>query len=443
MRLTPAGLHQTPAFVRRPLYDRAAQKCGIVHFGIGAFHRAHQAVYADAAMNAGDRDWKIIGVSPRSATVRDALAPQDGLYTVAERSQAGETLRVVGAVSHVLFAPQASRAVIDAIAAPDTGIISFTITEQGYRPGAVLDYLAAGLAARRAANLPGVTLLSCDNLAGNGARLSTLLTDQLAARDPDLARWFLDECAAPSTMVDRIVPAATPADRDQIAARIGLRDEAAVVTEPFHQWVIEDRFAGPRPRFEAAGARITADIRPYETAKLRMLNGAHSALAYLGLAHGHNFVHQAIADPVIAPLVNRLMRDEAAASFAPAADQDLAAYADALLVRFNNTALPHRLAQIATDGSQKIPQRWLETLADRQHHGVQCPALLTAMAAWLRFTRGDDHPIDDPMADALKRLWTAHDPDGVVNALFGPTGWFAAYWTPTAGDVGFLLGRLA
>jgi fructuronate reductase len=235
-------------------------------------------------------------------------------------------------------------------------------------------------------------------------------------------------------MVDRIVPATTDADRAEIEALLGMRDEAAVVTEPFSQWVIEDRFKGPRPAWESHGAQITSDVHAYENAKLRMLNGAHSALAYLGLQRGYEFVHQAIADADLAPLIDRLMREEAASSLTPAAGQDLTAYADALIARFANPALNHRLAQIAMDGSQKIPQRWLETLAFHQRQDRQCEAILSGIAAWIRHIRGDNGAVDDPMAVTLKATCDAAGENGIVTALFGPHGPMASDWVPSGAD---------
>jgi len=429
-----------PASVQAPGYDRAAQAAGIVHIGIGAFHRAHQAVYTDDAMRAGDRDWGIIGVSLRSGDVAAQLNPQDGLYTVSTRSVAGTEIRLIGAVQQVLVASDNPQAVADAIAAPTTRIISFTVTEKGYlrRADGSLDlaaaaggsslyrFVAAGLAARQAAGLPGLTLLSCDNLAGNGAVLRALMREYLAAYHPDLSAWFDSECRCPATMIDRIVPATTEADRTEVETTLGVRDEGAVVTEAFSQWVIEDDFAGPRPRWEKVGAELVADVAPYETAKLRMLNGAHSALAYIGLGKGHDFVHQAIADPDIRPVIDRLLREEAAPTIDAAPGQDLAAYADALLDRFANPALNHRLIQIAMDGSQKIPQRWLETLAWHQKRGARCPALETAIAAWIAFLRSD-HPIDDPLGDKLREAVGAPD---ATQRLFGEGGLIASKWRP-------------
>lgn len=443
MRLSEETLPRLPDGIERFGYDRAAQATGIVHFGIGAFHRAHQAWYTDLAMDAGDRDWMISGVSLRSPEVAEQMNPQGGLYTLCERSSEGIAPRVIGTVREVLVASQLPDRVVDLLAAPATRIASFTITEKGYcrTPDGSLDmtlagersifrFLASGLARRRAAGLPGLTLMSCDNLADNGRQLERLLGEYLEPRDAGLASWVRDECAFPSTMVDRIVPATIEADRAEVETLLGLRDEAAVMTEPFSQWVIEDRFAGDRPRWEAVGAELVSDVAPYETAKLRMLNGAHSALAYLGLGHGHSFVHEAVADPGIRPLIERIMRQEAASSLVPAPGQDLGAYADALLDRFANQALQHRLAQIAMDGSQKIPQRWLATLAYHQRKSAHCPGIETAVAAWLRYLRGDIVPVDDPLSAALQAAWSAAGADGVVNAVFGEQGVLASPWHP-------------
>jgi fructuronate reductase len=434
--------------VERPGYDRDGQAIGIVHFGIGAFHRAHQAWYTDAAMNAGDRNWAILGVSLRSAAVAEQMNPQDGLYTVVERSAAAPSLRLIGAVRDVAVAGANPGAVIAALAAPDTHIASFTVTEKGYcrAPDGSLDpsqagessiyrFLAAGLRRRKDAGLAGLTLLSCDNLADNGKQLERLLGEYLGAYDPALRDWFAANCTCPATMVDRIVPATTDVDRAEVRALLGgLDDAACVVTEPFSQWVIEDRFAGPRPRWEAVGAELVSDVRPYEAAKLRMLNGAHSLLAYVGVAHGHRFVHEAVADPNIRPLVDRLLRHEATPTIAAATGQDLSAYADALLVRFANPALNHRLIQIAMDGSQKIPQRWLETLAINQHMNRSCPAILTGLSAWLRHVRGDNDfawgSVDDPIADAMKSTWARAGEGEIIDAMFGANGLVPSAWQP-------------
>ncbi len=455
MRLSSSTATHLQGPVARPSYDRDAQKTGIVHFGIGAFHRAHQAVYTDAAMSAGDRDWRITGVSLRSASVADQMNPQDGLYTVVVRDGTTHQTRLIGAVAHVLVARDAPNDVIEALADPLVRIVTMTITEKGYcrAPDGSLDparadedsiyrYLTEGLSLRRERGLPGLTLLCCDNLAHNGAQLARLFRAYLAAHHPALTDWVEAQCTFPSSMVDRIVPATTDEDRAAFAAEISLEDQALVLTEPFSQWVIEDRFAGPRPRWEVGGAQFVADVAPYETAKLRMLNGAHSALAYLGLEAGHVFVHQAVVDPALRPLIERLMREEAAPTIATAPGQDLDAYATSLMDRFGNAALAHRLIQIAMDGSQKIPQRWLETLAMQQQRRRQCPVILRAIAAWLRHVRGDRRPVDDEMAPQLADAWQQAGRGGIVAAMFGTGGLLASAWTPTATDTADILQAL-
>jgi len=432
VRLCAATLDRLPDGLARPAYRRAEHGAGIVHVGIGAFHRAHQAVHADDAMASGERDWRVIGVSLRSGVVAAQLNPQDGLYTLITRSAAGDALRLIGAVERVLVASTQAQAVIAAIAAPGTHIVSLTITEKGYcrasdgsldptlaDAGSVYALLQQGLAARRHAGRPGLTLLCCDNLAGNGVQLSRLLGEYLARHDPALIDWFQQHCSCPSSMVDRIVPATTPADRDALAQQLGVGDEAAVVTEAYSQWVIEDRFAGPRPEWQRLGVRFVADVAPWEAAKLRMLNGAHSALAYLGLARGHEFVHQAIADPVIAPQIEALMLDEAAPTLSPMPGFDARSYASALLERFANPALRHRLAQIAMDGSQKIPQRWLQTLAAATRSGRDTPAILNALAAWVRHSQGANGPVDDPLSASFTALWRSASLEQGLDALFG------------------------
>lgn len=439
-RLSTTTAKRLPRAVERPQYDRAAQGIGIVHLGLGAFTRAHQAVYTDAAMSAGDRDWMIAGVSLRSAGVRDALAPQDGLYTVTERSASGERTRLIGAVRDVVVAAEASSRPATLIAAPGTRLVTLTVTEKAYaQGGAIYPVLADGLGRRRAAGLTGLTLVSCDNLADNGGVLARGLAAWLDRTDPDLRRWFERECACPATMVDRIVPATTAEDVARVQAAIALTDQGTVVTEPFSQWVIEDRFAGPRPRWEMLGGRFVGDVAAYETAKLRMLNGAHSALAYLGLGAGHDFVHQAIADPAIAVTVERLMRDEAAASLDPVPGQDLVAYADTLLDRFRNPALPHRLAQIAVDGSQKIPQRWLEPLAINAARGRRCPATLAALAAWIVYVRGNGVTVVDPLSAQLAARWREGGRDGILAGLFGDDRLLGGRWRPDVQDEAVLM----
>ncbi|MFN9634459.1 MAG: mannitol dehydrogenase family protein [Erythrobacteraceae bacterium] len=410
---TAAHLHlHLPPSAARYGYNREAQRVGIVHFGIGAFHRAHQAWYTDLAMSAGERDWAICGVSLRSRDVAGQLVPQDGLYTLVESSGAVRAVRLIGAVREVLHAGEDGAAIIARLADPACHIVSFTVTEKGYAraPDGTLDpalaassfypLLERGLAERMARGLPGVTLLSCDNLAGNGRVLGALVRQWLAPRAPALAEWFAQKCRTPSTMVDRIVPRSDPAALAMLGEELGLADHGAVFTERFSQWVIEDDFAGPRPCWEAHGAQFVRDVAPYEIAKLRMLNGAHSLLAYAGLRAGHTYVHEAIADPALRVLAEQLMRGEALPSVPAAAGLDLAAYADALLDRFTDPALRHRLDQIAMDGTQKIPQRWLDTALDRQRQGLDSPAIAAGLDAWLWHLE-DGRYVDDPVGREL------------------------------------------
>jgi fructuronate reductase len=455
-RLSLAALEGLPAEVRRPGYAPGDVGCGIVHLGIGAFHRAHQAVYVDDLIAEGAGNWRIIGVSLRSPEVRDQLAPQDGLFTIVERDGANERLRIIGSVASVLMAPENPAAVIAAIAAPDTHIVSLTVTEKGYchdpasgmlltghqdiahdlahpeNPRSAIGYLAAGLDQRWSKGDGPVTIVSCDNLPHNGAVLKAVLGKFAEMRDPALAQWIDEHVRFPATMVDRIVPATTPADRERLQSRLGVEDRAMVKAEPFTQWVIEDDFAGPRPPFEQAGAQMVADVRPFELAKLRMLNGAHSTIAYMGLAAGYATVDQAIADPGIAAIVEQLMRVEAASTLPPVPGLDTTLYADALLKRFANAALEHRLAQIAMDGSQKLPQRLLGTIVDVHVAGGEARAAARGVSAWIRHLSGPH--VNDPLGEQLKGLAKNAANDGArldavlgVSAVFGDLGdqrWF-------------------
>ena len=450
-RLGEDVLGRLPAGVPLPRYQRQGQGSGIVHFGLGAFARAHLAWYTDQALNAGEGGWLITGVSLRSAAVGQQLNPQQGLYSLTERGAGREHTRILGPIREVLVADRDRQQILDRLIDPACHIVSFTVTEKGYCRAAdgSLDQALAGqgfypllgeaLARRAAAGLPGLTLLSCDNLAHNGRVLQRLLGEWLAAHQPQALDWFSSQCTCPETMVDRIVPAMTPANLDAARALLGgVRDDGAIFTEAFSQWVIEDRFAGPRPRWECHGAQIVADVTPFETAKLRMLNGAHSLLAYCGLDRGHTYVHEAIADPALRALVRQLMLDEAAPTIRVAEGQDLAAYAAALVTRFENPALQHRLAQIAMDGSQKLPQRWLAVLAERQEQGLPSPAIMAGLAAWLRHVRGHVRPVDDPLAAQLAATWQQGDARQAVKAILGPGGLVASPWRPTEQDVAAL-----
>lgn len=404
-RLSSATAGRLPGDVAVPRYDRSGVRVGIVHLGVGAFHRAHQAVYVDDCLAAGDPRWGIAGVSLRSADTRDALAPQDGLYTLGVRDGADERLRVVGSLASLHVAPEDPAAVLDLLCAPATRIVSLTITEKAYlrRAGGDLDdahadiradladparprtahgFIAEALRRRRAAGLPAFTVLCCDNLPANGATLRRLLIQFAELRGGDLASHVAEEVAFPSTMVDRIVPATTDADRGRIAGLLGVEDAWPVVTEPFSQWVVEDRFSAGRPDWERFGVTMTGDVTPHEEMKLRLLNGSHSAIAYLGLLSGHATVSAAFADAAIRRFVDGLWA-EAMPTLPAGAGLDPQDYVRRLAERFANTALAHRTAQIAMDGSQKLPQRIVATALVRLAQGAAADHLALVVAAWI------------------------------------------------------------
>ena len=426
-RLSSASLDQLPASTARPSYDRD-QPVGVVHLGTGAFHRAHQATYFDALMSAGETGWMVQGASLRSATVAEQMNPQDGLYTVVVREGHSEHHQIIGSVKGVLVAREAPSDLVSAMAQESVSLVTMTVTEKGYcidpatgtlrtdDPGIAADigdidtpqtapgFLVAGLKARRAAGRPPFTVLSCDNLPDNGVRTRQAVLELAGHVDPALRDWIEAEGAFPSSMVDRIVPATTEGDIAALQASSGLVDLAMVKTEPFTQWVVEDWFAGRRPPLETVGVQMTSDVAAWEKAKLRLLNGAHSAIAYLGGLAGHEFVHEAMAAPGFAGFIDRLW-DEAEATLEPIEGFDPKAYRAQLAARFNNAALRHRTHQIAMDGSQKLPQRLLNSIRDHRKAGRPVPPALTfAVAGWMRWQlgrtdAGEPYTIDDPLAD--------------------------------------------
>ena len=449
-RLNRRTLATLPASAR-PLIDPAAVGTGIVHLGIGAFHRAHQATYTERAIAAAGGDWGICGVTQRTRDVVDALAPQDGLYTVAIRDAGDQHAQVIGCVREVRWAREDPGGLLDRIADPAIHVITVTVSEKGYHrdpatgalrigDSAVADDLAdggtrtvigqlvEGLDRRRRAGGPPITVLCCDNLPDNGRMLAGLV-DAFATRRPgpdaDALRGFIIGAVRfPATMVDRITPATTAADRRQIAEKLGVDDHGLVVTEPFHQWVIQDDFAGPRPAWEQAGALLTGDVAPYEQIKLRMLNGSHSMLAYLALLADHAFVADAVADAGLGAAVDGLMAVDIAPTLTVPDGFDLDAYRADLLHRFANPALAHRTAQIAMDGSQKLPQRLLAPIAERRAAGDEPAFAALAVAGWMRFVSarrsdaGTSLRVEDPLADELAaRLDGAQNPGQIVDTL--------------------------
>ncbi len=434
------------ADVELPRYDRGRVQCGVVHLGIGAFTRAHQIAYFEHALNAGDLRWGIVAASLRSPGVRDQMKPQDCLYTLVERDGDAERVQMIGAVQDVLVAPEDPRALVAAMAGPDTHIVTLTVTEKGYKldpvtgelliddPAVIADlatpdapqtapgFIVAALRARRDAGVTPFTAISCDNLPHNGRRLRDAVVALARASDPALADWIAEHGAFPQTMVDRIVPATVDADIAALAKRIGVEDRAMVKTEPFSQWVIQDWFCGERPDVEAAGVQITKAVAPWEDAKLRLLNGAHSSIAYLGGLARIDFVDQVVAWPDAARFVEALW-DEAASTLAPIDGLDVPDYRRKLMARFSNSALQHKTRQIAMDGSQKLPQRLLASVAARRERGQSVEALSLGVAAWMRWQSGRDDngatfTVDDPLADLLGRtVAAATSPEDKVAAL--------------------------
>lgn len=412
-RLCEKTLDDLPADVERPGYDRSALTAGVAHIGPGAFHRAHQAVAFDDLARGGDLRWGITGISLRSAAARQALAPQDGLYALVIPAAERTARRIVGAVRRVVTLENGPWPAVEALADRNVRIVTLTLTEAGYGPpvrhgpATAAGLLSVALALRRQRGLPGLTVLSCDNLVENGRRVAGVVRETAAAFDPELAEWIDTNVAFPSTMVDRITPSITQEDIDAFAAYAGVVDQALVQTEAFSQWVVEDRFIGGRPDLETVGVRMVADVAPFEKAKLRVLNGAHSAMAWLGLLGGVEFVHEFIADAVRRGFILRLW-DEVAETLVDAPGIDLDAYRMELLARFEDPAIGHRLAQIAVDSPQKLSQRLIPPLAERCARGLPSPALTLAVAAWIKGQSGrsdSGEPIDlaDPAGQGARQ----------------------------------------
>lgn len=432
-RLTPETLQLARVRARTFAYDRRGLETGIVHIGLGAFARAHIAEYTDDVLAMAPAPWMITGVNLRSTDQKARLAPQGGLYTLLTRDDGGDQARIVGSIGNVLAGAADWPQIFAALSAASTKVVSLTVTEKGYchapatgrldtshadirqdldnpsSPRSAVGVIVAALAKRRETGLPPFSVLCCDNLPHNGKLLSGLVRDFAALRDDRLSQWIERNCAFPSTMVDRIVPAVTDDVLRRVEELTGLQDAAPVAHEPFRQWVIEDRFVeGGRPAWDRVGAQLVGDVAPFEAMKLRMLNAAHSALAYLGYLGGHETIADCVHDPVYRRYVEGLWREEIIPVLPPPPGQDLHAYAEALLDRFDNRSIHHRTWQIAMDGSQKLPQRLLATARDRLEKGLPIQRIALAIAAWMIFVAGEDltgQPIDvrDPLAASLQR----------------------------------------
>ena len=437
----PARALDTGAQVVLPNPARSGIQAGVVHLGLGAFHRAHQALVYERLIAGGDPRWGVVGVAMRSTQLADALAAQDGLYAVQIADADSVRWQIPGALQRTCVAARERQQVVDAMAAPQTRWITLTVTEKGYTPG-LAALIVDALAQRMQSGLPGVTVASCDNLSDNGRKLQALCLSDAAAREPALAAWIEARCAFPNSMVDRIVPAATDAQHDAAAAALGVDDRGALSTEAFWEWVIERRMADPSDAELLAGAGVTVvdDVKPFEDAKLRMLNGSHTALAVIGAVQGWATVADGIAQPGVRRFVHAFMSRVAMPSLSR---PGLPAYRDALLARFANPHLHHRVHQIASDSSLKIPLRWGPPLVDALAAGRELEPLALACAAWMRYLRGLDeagraYDMSDPQADALKALARRHagDAEGTVRALLSvasiwPTGCAEdARWAP-------------
>ncbi|MFG1497856.1 mannitol dehydrogenase family protein [Saccharospirillum sp. HFRX-1] len=430
---------------------------GIVHLGLGAFHRAHQAAYVQAYCDrTGDTGWGICAANLRSnATLVDDLATADYRYhLVAFSDREHYQINSIDSIQRTLFSGRDSNgnwgrdldALLEQLSDPSVHIVTLTVTEKGYflspaegrlltdaddlaadiknpqQPRTAPGILVAALRRRRAADTAPFTVLSCDNMPHNGARTRSAVMQLAALHDADLAQWIADEVAFPSSMVDRIVPAMTDAEFERLKT-LGIDDHNAVVSEAFTQWVIEDHFPSGRPDWQEDGVQMVADVAPFETMKLRLLNGSHSLLAYLGSLAGFETVADTVGNATIRDFLRRYMLSEAAPTLSMPEGTDLHDYCDKLLQRFANDSLNHRLHQIAMDGSQKLPQRWLSGAQEQRQKDADLPCTALGIAAWIRYCQGVDlagqsYPVSDPLADDLAQLHQQHSEVAALVAAF-------------------------
>ncbi len=425
MKLSLDTLEMLPEDVKRPRYDIARLKCGIVHLGVGAFHRAHQAVFTDEAMAHSGGAWGIVGVSMRQPDVASALSLQDGLYT-AEILDTLPRYQLVGAIRRACYLRSQLGEILDSIANPDIHILTLTITELGYcfkdgglklahadivhdiqcphAPRSALGVLVAGLARRRNRGAGPITIISCDNLVKNGSKLRDAVNILASYSDAALGRWMALHVSFPESIVDCIVPASTRESRRRTDTALNLEDGASVQREPYAQWVIEDRFAGPRPDWGAVGVEFVASCEDSQRLKLHVLNAAHSALAYMGLWRGHRFVREAIADATLREFVEDLIKLEVTPVLT---GLDVAEYWSKIVVRFKNPMIDHRLDQIAQDGAAKLLQRYSPLMLANLKEGKPYSRMAAVYAAWLEFAAGayKMDELSDPVwrVEALRR----------------------------------------
>lgn len=423
--------------VEFPAYDRQAVSAGIVHFGVGGFHRAHQALVVDDLLTQGlGAEWGIcgVGILPSDAKMRDVLAAQDGLYTLVYKHPDGRLdARVIGSMVEYLFAPDDPERVLERLADPHVRIVSLTITEGGYNfdqvtgefdsanpavqrdlapgavPATVFGLVVEALQRRRARGIPAFTVMSCDNIQGNGDKARLVFSSFAALRDPELGRWVAEHVAFPNSMVDRITPVTTDADRALVRDEFGIDDEWPVVAEPFFQWVLEDHFPAGRPPFEKAGVQVVADVEPYELMKLRLLNASHQGMAYFGYLSGYRYAHEATQDAAIAQFLRDYMDLEATPTLKPLPGVDLDDYKQTLIERFANPAIRDTLARLAAESSDRIPKWLLPVVRERLAVGGDITRSAAIVASWARYAEGvdeDGEPIRvvDRAADRLVPL---------------------------------------
>jgi mannitol 2-dehydrogenase len=435
--------------VAAPAYDRGLVTPGVVHFGVGSFHRAHQAMYLDRLMNQGQAlDWGICGAGlmPADRKMKEVLEAQDGLYTlVLKHSDGTYEPRVIGSIVAYLFAPDDPEAVIEKMAAPSIRIVSLTITEGGYNisdvtgefdaanpdvvrdlaPGAVprttFGLITEALRRRRERGLVPFTVMSCDNLQGNGDLARRAFTTFARLRDPGLGGWVEREVRFPNSMVDRITPVTTGADRAEVTARFGIQDQWPVVCEPFTQWVLQDAFTAGRPPYEQAGVQVVDDVEPYELMKLRLLNASHQAMCYFGYLCGYRLVHQAAQDPLFRAFLLGYMDTEATPTLPPVPGVDLGGYKHTLIERFSNPEVRDTIARLCAESSDRIPKWLLPVIRTQLATGGEIRRSAAVVASWARYAEGVDEqgePIKvvDRLADTLTKLarQQREDPDAFI-----------------------------
>ena len=446
VRLSRATVESIHSRVGQPSYLEQEPGSGILHFGIGQFAKGHLLAYTDALLNEVLGDWRVTGVSLKTTTAKDALAPQDFLYGLVSQSETGSEARVIGSLADIISLSDGGAEQLQAaLQAPETKIVSLTITEKGYyqrdgkldlshpdiqadlrqpqSPATAIGWLAFGAWLRWQQGVTPFTVVSLDNLRGNGPVLRQVVIDYCAHVDADLASFVEAEVAFPASMVDRIVPALDLTARQLAEQQLGVRDSAPVVTETFTQWVLEDNFCSGRPAWERVGVLLCDDISVYETMKLRLLNGAHSTMAYWGLILGLETVADCMAQPSLRAYIEALLHAEVLPEVEPPPGIELHAYISGLIKRFSNPHLRHRCEQIAMDGSQKIPLRLLPVIEARLGSGKDIDLLAHAIAAWIMFLQGQE-AVQDPLSDQLLRLAAVEPPEQMVAGLIAESGIF-------------------